>query len=159
MGENSCMIHPAVAQPAFPGYANSTKVRRLQRKHTQNSYRHMKAKLLSLVSPLPASAIQAVDLEAFRESIYVVKAEAASAEPEPHVLLIGSSKNMCPWCGIWQPLPVMPTVTTGELGNQPTAALAPAAAVAEPRSDPDKKYMEVDIDSAMDYIFLDSDAQ
>ena len=99
----------------------------------------MKAKLLSLVSPLPAPAIQAVDLEAFRESIYIVKAEAASAEPEPHVLLIDSGKNMCSWRGIWQPLPIIPTDTTGELGNQPTVAMS--AAVAEPRrhySDTDK---------------------
>ena len=85
MGEDSCKIHPAVAPPAYPGYANRTKVRRLQRQHTQNSYKRMKDKLLSLVSPLPAPAIQAVDLEAFRESIYIVKAEAATAEPEPHV--------------------------------------------------------------------------
>ena len=146
MGEDSCKFHPAVAPPAYPGYANSTKVRRLQRKDTQNSYRHMKAKLLSLVSPLPALAIQAVDLEAFRESTYTAKAEEATAEPEPHVLLIDSGKNMCSWCGIWQPLPILLIDTTGELGNQPTVAMS--AAVAEPRrhySDPDKSYIDLDI--------------
>ena len=82
----------------------------------------MKAKLLSLVSPLPTLAIYAADLEAFRESIYTGKAEAKAAEPEPHVLLIDSGKNMCSWCGIWQPLPILPIDTTGELGNQPTVA-------------------------------------
>ena len=55
-------------------FANTkTQVRRLQRKHSQFSYRHMKAKLLSLISPLPAVAIKAADLEAFRESIYLAK--------------------------------------------------------------------------------------
>ena len=146
MGGDSCKIDPAVAPPAFPGPANSTKLRRQQRKHTQISYRLMKAKLLSLVCPLPAPAIAAVDLEAFRESIYIVKADAASAEPEPHVLL---TANMCPWCGTWQPLPVMSSDATEELGNNPTAAV-----VAEPCSDPDKDRIDVDTDSVLNYIHV-----
>ena len=91
----------------------------------------MKAKLLSLVSPLPAKAIQAADFEAFRESIYILKAVEAAAEPEPFDLpALHSGRNMCSWCGIWQPLPSQPISNTGELGNQPTGAVI--AAVATP---------------------------
>ena len=65
-------LKDTVAPPAHPGHAKTnTQVRRLQRKHTQHSYRQMKVKLLSLINPSPALAIKAADLEAFRESIYI----------------------------------------------------------------------------------------
>ena len=99
---------------------------------------------------MPAPAIAAVDLEAFRESIIIVKAEPANAEPDPHVSL---TANMCPWCGIWQPLPVMASDTTGEMGNQPTAG-----AVAEPCSIPVEDYIDVDTVSALNHIRV-SDAK
>ena len=83
----------------------------------------MKAKLLSLIRPLPSSAILAADLETFRESIYTIR---AAAEPEP--FLPSPSNNKCSWCGIWQPLPSPYTVSTGELGNQPTVATNVAVA-------------------------------
>ena len=92
----------------------------------------MKAKLLSLVCPLPASAILAADFEVFRESIYTVRAVEAVVEPEPF-LPSPAGNNMCSWCGIWQPLPSPHTYSTGELGNQPTVATNVAVAA---ESDP-----------------------
>jgi len=103
---------------------------------------------------LPALAIKAADLEAFRESMYLAKVVEAAAEPEP--LLLAHTSNMCSWCGIWQPLPSLPTDSTGELGSQPTVAFS--AAVAEPirlYSDPDKNTTARDIEAAIDYIFQD----
>ena len=144
-------VQAAVAPPAHPGHAKTnTQVRRLQRKHTQHSYRQMKVKLLSLINPLPALAIKAADLEAFRESIYLAKVVEAAAEPEP--LLLAHTSNMCSWCGIWQPLPSLLIDSTGELANQPTVAFS--AAVAEPirlYSDPDKNTTARDIEAAIDY--------
>ena len=92
----------------------------------------MKAKLLSLVCPLPASAILAADFEVFRESIYTVRAVEAVVEPEPF-LPSPAGNNMCSWCGIWQPLPSPHTYSTGEQGNQPTVATNVAVAA---ESDP-----------------------
>ena len=105
-------LKDTVASPAHPGHAKTnTQVRRLQRKHTQHSYRQMKVKLLSLINPLPALAIKAADLEAFRESIYLAKVVEDAAEPEP--LLLVHTDSMCSWCGIWQPLPSLPIDSTG----------------------------------------------
>ena len=54
---------PTVATPSVAGTANlKTRIRRLQRKHTEASYRHMKEKLLQIVQPLPKAAY-AADLE------------------------------------------------------------------------------------------------
>ena len=113
-------VQSAVAKPANPGHAKDksipsrTELRRKHRKHTQECYRLMKAKLLSLVCPLPASAILAADFEVFRESIYTVRAEEAGAEPEPYVSpSLHTGKNMCSWCAIWQPLPSPHVDSTG----------------------------------------------
>ena len=60
---------PTVATPAFAGTANNkTRTRRLHRKHTEASYKHMKEKLLLIVQPLP-KAVYAADLEEFRHSL------------------------------------------------------------------------------------------
>ena len=118
-----------------------TQLRRLQRKHSQNSYRLMKAKLLAIVSPMPSLAIQAADLEAFRTSIYNISPVKTDAE-EPIELLASLGNGVCSWCGIWQPLPIAPICSQqlaedkhGALGNQPTVARHVDAVAAE--SDPD----------------------
>ena len=66
---------------------NHTELRRMQRKHSQRCYREMKDKLVSMLVPLPKDAIHAVDLEKFRETLF---------------LPIDIS---CQWCGSWHPLP------------------------------------------------------
>ena len=90
----------------------------------------MKARLLSLACPLPASAILAADFEVFRESVYTVRAVEDVAEPEPF-LPAPAGNNMCSWCGIWQSLPS--PRSTGELSIQPTVATNVAVAA---ESDP-----------------------
>jgi hypothetical protein len=114
--------------------------RRMQRKHSQISYRLMKAKLLAIVRPLPSQAIQAADLEAFRTSIYVIDTAKKDAE-EPTEMLASAGNSVCSWCGIWQPLPIAPICSQqvakeehGALGNQPTVARFDAVAA---ESDPD----------------------
>ena len=118
---------------------SQTVLRRMQRKHSQISYKLMKAKLLALVSPMPTPAIQATDLEAFRATIYTVKQTANYASP---------TGSTC-WCGIWLPLPSQPVETMppeepsvemdseGELGNQPTVATLNVAVAAPCSPDPD----------------------
>ncbi len=96
----------------------------------------MKAKLLSLVSPMPASAFLAADFEALRASIYNVElVEEDVLVPEPIDLPAQQSgRNMCSWCGIWQPLPSPTIINTQqsavdnkvELGDQPTEASSEA---------------------------------
>ena len=83
---------------AVPCPANITKSlkRRLQRKHTQQSYRQMKEKLLSFLKPMPIAAY-AADLEQFRLKIYANSDDDLSSR-EPDC-------NRCQWCGIWMPLP------------------------------------------------------
>ena len=55
-----------------------TQLRRLQRKHTQHSYKLLKDKLIQLVRPMPPSAMQMTDLENFRATLF------ASAGKQPH---------------------------------------------------------------------------
>ena len=79
-----------------PANINKTLKRRLQRKHTQQSYRQMKEKLLSFLKPMPIAAY-AADLEQFRLKIYANSDDDLSTR-EPDC-------NRCQWCGIWMPLP------------------------------------------------------
>ena len=92
---------PAVAPPARAGYANiQTRKRRLQRKHTQASYRHMKTQLLSLLKPMPI-AVFSTDVESFRYSLYTDAEVKTEADNKVQTISI----NRCHWCGIWTPLP------------------------------------------------------
>ena len=56
-----------------------TRLRSLQRKHSQHSYMLMKVKLLNLVRPIPETALQVERLESFREHLYIT----VTTEPEP----------------------------------------------------------------------------
>ena len=86
-----------------PANINKTLKRRPQRKHTQQSYRQMKEKLLSLLKPMPIAA-SAADLEQFRLKIYANSDDDLSTR-EPDC-------NRCQWCGIWMPLPNAGIITT-----------------------------------------------
>ena len=92
---------PTVAQPFVNGCANNkTLLRRLQRKHTQASYRHMQTRLLCLVKPMP-KGVYSTDLESFRRSLYTEKDAKTDAEIQSTCITC----NLCNWCGIWTPLP------------------------------------------------------
>ena len=90
-----------------------TRLRRAQRKHSQQSYLAMKAKLLGLVRPLP-KAIYVSDLELFRADLFT-KTQELPEQPEPEVQPIEaldqtkdrciSASVTCGWCGTWVPLP------------------------------------------------------
>ena len=96
---------PTVATPAVAGTANlKTRIRRLQRKHTEASFRHMKEKLLQIVQPLPKAAY-AADLEEFRHTLYCKEEPVLTNPSEPCI-------KRCMWCGIWTPLPTQPIIAT-----------------------------------------------
>jgi len=91
---------------AFISSANpKTRLRSLQRKHTQHSYVLLKKKLLSLVRPIPGTALQAESLEAFRAHLYIaVRAEPELPQPKDNTESI-LSNVCCNWCGTWMPIP------------------------------------------------------
>ena len=90
-----------------------TRLRRAQRKHSQQSYLAMKSKLLTLVRPLP-KAVYVSDLELFRADLFA-KPQDLPEQPEPEVQPIKaldqtkdrciSESVTCGWCGTWVPLP------------------------------------------------------
>ena len=82
---------------------NKTLKRQLQRKHTQQSYRQMKEKLLSFLKPMPIAAY-AADLEQFMLKIY--------ANSDDDLSTRGPDCNRCQWCGIWMPSPNTSIITT-----------------------------------------------
>ena len=104
---------------------NKTRLRRLQRKHSEKSYKRMKDKLLSILKPMPL-AVHAANLEDFRQSLYTVKSDdvkplrvesavggiALSSIPEHIVPTQAPDCNRCSWCGIWIPLPIAPLFDT-----------------------------------------------
>ena len=90
-----------------PSSANKSLIRRLQRKHTAASYRHMKEKLLRIVQPIP-TAVLAADLEDFRHHLYYKDAPLAPLATTPEQPCI----HQCSWCGIWTPLPTKPQHAT-----------------------------------------------
>lgn len=93
---------------AVPCSANRTLLRRLQRKHTEQSYRLMKAKLLSIVKPMPIAAFSE-DLEEFRHTLYANRDDC----------------NRCLWWGIWIPIPKNPiTIFTTEVKEAGSTAEA-----------------------------------
>lgn len=103
-------VLPAVAQPAYNGYANiKTRKRRLQRKHTLASYRHMQTHLLSLVKPMPIGVFSA-DLESFRRSLYTEADANTEADEKLQTPCI-----RCDWCGIWTPLPPERDIITAKI--------------------------------------------
>ena len=55
--------------------ASRTQMRRSQRKHSQLSYRLLKDRLVSLVRPIPSTAIQASIVEEFRANLYAASTE------------------------------------------------------------------------------------
>ena len=85
---------------------NKTLKRRLQRKHTQQSYRQKKEKLLSFIKPMPLAAYSA-DLEEFRQKLYANSDDALSTR--------GPDCNRCQWCGIWMPLPKASIIITNDV--------------------------------------------
>ena len=99
-------VQSAVAKPANPGQAKNltrTQLRRQQRKHTQQSYMLMKSKLISLVRPLPPTALIAEQLEAFRATLYIFASEEkAMQDTLEDTALVPIT---CNWCGTWMPMP------------------------------------------------------
>ena len=105
---SGCSSGSTVAMPVFASTANlKTRTRRLQRKHTEASYRCMKEKLLRIVQPLPKAAY-ASDLEEFRHALYCKDDHGPMSFMQPCI-------NQCAWCGIWTPLPIQPTIITTEV--------------------------------------------
>ena len=103
---------------------NKTLLRRLQRKHSEKSYKRMKDKLLSILKPMPL-AVHAANLEDFRQSLYTERDDvkplrtesavggiALSSFPEHIVPTQAPDCNRCSWCGIWIPLPIAPLFDT-----------------------------------------------
>jgi len=97
---------------------NKTLKRRLQRKHTQQSYRQMKEKLLSFLKPMPLAAYSA-DLEHFRQELY------ANNDDENALSTRGPDCSRCQWCGIWMPLPRPIIITTDVKEASSTSEAAP----------------------------------
>ena len=54
-----------------------TQLRRQQRKHSELSYRALKHRLVAVVTPAPASALKALDLEHFRAQLFSPVANAS----------------------------------------------------------------------------------
>ena len=111
LAHSSCIfmnswVQPAVAKPANPGHAKNltrTQLRRLQRRHTQQSYVLMRNKLINMVRPLPPTALIAEHLEAFRATLYTgVSEEKALQGPLDDTAPVLTA---CNWCGTWMPMP------------------------------------------------------
>ena len=107
---------PTVGPPG----TSKTQLRRQQRRHTQHCYMLLQNKLLALLRPTPASAIQVEDLETFRADLFAEKVESPQLEEfiEPeHV-----HANICNWCGTWMPLPMpVQTITCNSTSDAPEA--------------------------------------
>ena len=88
-----------------PSGPNSrTLLRRLQRKHSQECYVQMRNKLITLVKPIPPSALHASNLEAFRANLYTnVGDDILPQLPKDDVT--EPVLQACNWCGTWMPLP------------------------------------------------------
>ena len=114
----SCFMASFTGPPLDGGIAlpcsakSKTLVRRLQRKHSEQSYRHMKEKLLSMLKPMPIAAYSA-NLEEFRQTLYANSDDAKSLRGESTVAGLASFSptmhlvptqatgfNRCSWCGI-----------------------------------------------------------
>ena len=71
----------------------------------------MQAKLLALVTPVPATAILASDLESFRSNLFTtaelvkesIDDRQLKQSPKPQLT---SPASVCKWCGIWTPMPM-----------------------------------------------------
>ena len=65
----------------------------------------MKQKLISLVRPIPSTALQAENLESFRAHLYTAECpEFLPLQPTDDTVSILSGA-CCSWCGTWMPLP------------------------------------------------------
>jgi hypothetical protein len=86
---SNIFIHPANV------VLSRTQIRRLQRRHSQTCYRLLQQKLVSVLRPLPQSAIACSELEEFRKKLYSGMGASGATS-------IGGRK--CTWCGIWEPI-------------------------------------------------------
>ena len=77
------------------GGASNTVRRRMQRRHSQVCYKVMRDKLLCLVKPTPAGAIQAEQLENFRAMLYL-QASWEPLVPAVTTTVIKSSPDVAP---------------------------------------------------------------
>ena len=100
----------AVATPVAATEMTRTQLRRAQRMHSKICYIEAKQKLISMLVPIPDSAIDALDLECFRRKLYTPADDThklqigipSKIEPEGDC---GTHGVQCSWCGIWVPLP------------------------------------------------------
>ena len=127
-GSNWLAVVGGGAFLAMWGGASRTTIRRMQRRHSQVCYAAMKNKLLCLVRPVPAGAIQADRLESFRAMLYQqtdwepLPAAATTASLSSPVVAPYSEGLHTAWSSsVWE-------VLCGELGNQPTVANLPEVA-------------------------------
>ena len=114
-----------------PNGPNSrTLLRRLQRKHSQQCYVQMRNKLISLVKPIPPTALHASNLEAFRAKLYTNDCEGILPQlPKDDVT--EQVLQACNWCGTWMPLPRQATIAISK-GNCTEASEDTAAERQEP---------------------------
>ena len=126
---------------------SKTLLRRLQRKHSETSYRRMKDKLLPVLKPMPIAAFSA-NLEEFRQSLFANKSEDVKTTRVEST--VGGSfaqspcSNRCSWCGIWMPLP-----------NHPITIMETTTDVKEAcsTSDPDPLVRQLEeVDKAVDAL-------
>ena len=114
-----------------------TQLRRAQRSHSKICYNEAKQKLISLLVPIPESAIDALDLERFRMKLYTPADDTYKLKisfPEQPEGDCGTHGVMCNWCGIWVPLPVVPVEPVLEASHEieidsDTSLMQPAAEV------------------------------
>ena len=111
---------------------NKTLLRRLQRKHTEKAYRHMKDKLLSILKPMP-TAVHANNLEEFRQSLFANKRDddmpsRVESTVDGTTSTPAQDCNRCAWCGIWMPLPINRIIVTTDVLD--------ASSTSEPVPDP-----------------------
>jgi len=91
------------------GPNSRTLLRKLQRKHTQHCYEQMKNRLLSIVKPIPSTALHADRLETFRANLYSASDETSSPTDQ---ITSPPTLHACNWCGTWMPIPMQAIITT-----------------------------------------------
>ena len=123
---------------------NRTLLRRLQRKHSQHSYYLLKHKLLTLVRPMPETAIAVADLESFRATLFSSDRRenltpSTPVDDSPAAL----SSLCCNWCGTWIPLPMSASIA---IKSHPEASTL---------EDPDAEDLDVDVEGDIKIPELD----
>jgi len=121
-----------------------TQMRRQQRLHSQQSYKSLKVKLLSLVQPLPA-APEATRLEEFRGWLFApgqqfLPSPEATAVPKPS--LTEPMLHECQWCGVLAPVRAsrvpenQASGISGHLTSEEKPELQPAEPTPVPEEEP-----------------------